>query len=57
MREKQQKQMPQIDPPTGHAKERELEMISDIIDNTPPICGYVRHLGSDPGSNTKTFFW
>jgi IS5 family transposase len=41
MREKQQKQMPLISPPTGNPKERELEMISMIIDNTPTMCGYI----------------
>jgi hypothetical protein len=41
MREKRQKQMPLIDPPTGHPKEKELEVISTIIDSTPTICDYV----------------
>jgi len=41
MREKQQKQMPLIEPASGHAKERELEAISNIIDSTPNICDYV----------------
>jgi len=41
MREKQQKQMPLIEPPARHSRERELEMISTIIDNTPTICDYV----------------
>ena len=41
MREKRQKQMPLIDPPTGHPRENELEVISNIIDSTPIICDYV----------------
>jgi IS5 family transposase len=41
MREKHQKQMPLIEPATGHTKERELEAISTIIYNTPTICDYV----------------
>jgi len=38
MREKQQKQMPLIEPPTGHPKEKELEVISVVLDSTPIIC-------------------
>lgn len=41
MREKQQKQMPLIEPASGHPQERELEVISMIIENTPTICEYV----------------
>jgi IS5 family transposase len=41
MREKHQKQMPLIDPPTGHPKEKELEAISTVLDNTPTICDHV----------------
>ena len=41
MREKQQKQLPLIMPATGHQKEKELEAISTIINNTPTICDYV----------------
>lgn len=41
MREKHQKQMPLITPPTGHPKEKELEAISIILDNTPTTCEYV----------------
>jgi len=41
MREKHQKQMPLIDPPTGHPKEKELEVISIVLDSTPTICEYV----------------
>jgi IS5 family transposase len=41
MREKHQKQMPLIDPPTGHPKERELEAISIVLDSTPTICDHV----------------
>jgi IS5 family transposase len=41
MREKHQKQMPLINPPTGHAKEKELEAISIVLDHTPTICDYV----------------
>lgn len=41
MREKHQKQMPLIDPPTGHPKEKELEAISIVLDSTPTICEYV----------------
>jgi transposase, IS5 family len=41
MREKQQKQMPLIDLPTGHPKEIELEMISKILDDTSTIYDHV----------------
>jgi len=44
MREKQQKQMPLMDPVKDnyeHPQEKELEAISRIIDNTPTICEYV----------------
>ena len=41
MREKQQKQMPLLEPVSDHPQARELEAISNIIDNTPTICGYV----------------
>ncbi len=41
MREKQQKQMPLIEPASGHPQEMELEVISLFIDNTPTICEYV----------------
>jgi transposase, IS5 family len=41
MREKQQKQMPLIDLPTGHPKEIELEMISRILDETSTIYDHV----------------
>jgi IS5 family transposase len=41
MREKHQKQMPLIDPPTGHPREKELEVISSVLDSTPTICGHV----------------
>jgi hypothetical protein len=41
MREKQQKQMPLIDLPTGHPKEIELEMISKILYGTPTIYDHV----------------
>ena len=41
MREKQQKQMPLLEPASDHPQARELEVISNIIDNTPTICGYV----------------
>jgi transposase, IS5 family len=41
MREKQQKQMPLIDIPTGHPKEMELEMISNILDDTSTIYDHV----------------
>ena len=41
MRKKQQKQMPLIEPFSGHPQERELEIISQIIDRTPTICDYV----------------
>ncbi len=33
--------MPLIAPASGHPKERELDAISSIIDNTPAICDYV----------------
>ncbi|HEB33093.1 MAG TPA: ISNCY family transposase, partial [Spirochaetes bacterium] len=41
MREKQQKQMPLLEPASSHPQERELEAISNIIDNTPTISEYV----------------
>tara|TARA_B100000315_G_scaffold25297_1_gene21892 strand:+ start:271 stop:546 length:276 start_codon:yes stop_codon:yes gene_type:complete len=41
MREKQQQQMPLIEPVSSHPQERELEAISNIIDNTPTISEYV----------------
>jgi transposase, IS5 family len=41
MREKQQKQMPLIDLPTGHPKEIELEIISNILDDTSTIYDHV----------------
>jgi IS5 family transposase len=41
MREKHQKQMPLFDPPTGHPKEKELEVISIVLDSTPTICDHV----------------
>ena len=37
MREKQQKQMPLMNLPTGHPREIELEMISNILDETSTI--------------------
>jgi hypothetical protein len=37
MREKQQKQMPLMEPASSHPQEKELEAISTIIDNTPTI--------------------
>ncbi len=41
MRKKQQKQMPLIEPASGHPQEMELEIISLLIDSTPTICDYV----------------
>ena len=41
MREKQQKQMPLMDLPTGHPKEIELEMMSKILDETSTIYDHV----------------
>ena len=41
MREKQQKQMPLINLPTGHPREIELEMISRILDETSTIYDHV----------------
>jgi transposase, IS5 family len=41
MREKHQKQMPLIDPPTGHPKEKELEVINIMLDSIPTICDHV----------------
>lgn len=41
MREKQQKQMPLIEPLSNHIQKRELEVISNIIDNTHTICEHV----------------
>jgi hypothetical protein len=41
MRKKQQKQMPLIEPASAHPQDRELEIISLLIDRTPTICDYV----------------
>jgi len=41
MRKKQQKQMPLVEPASGHPQDMELEIISRLIDSTPTICGYV----------------
>lgn len=41
MREKQQKQMPLIEPASKHTQQKELEAISTIIDSTATICEYV----------------
>lgn len=41
MREKQQKQLPLMDLPTGHPKEIELELMSRILDETPTIYDHV----------------
>jgi IS5 family transposase len=41
MREKHQKQMTLLEPGSDHPQARELETISNIIDNAPNICGYV----------------
>lgn len=41
MREKQQKQMPLLEPRSDHPQARELEAISNILNNTPTICDYV----------------
>ena len=41
MREKQQKQLPLMEPASDHPQQIELEAISKIIDNTPTICDYV----------------
>jgi IS5 family transposase len=41
MREKQQKQMPLLEPRSDHPQARELEAISNIIDNTHTICDYI----------------
>ncbi len=41
MRKKQQKQMPLIEPASGHPQEMELEIINLLIDSTPTICDYV----------------
>ncbi len=41
MRKKHQKQLPLIELASGHPQERELEVISQLIDNTPTICDYV----------------
>jgi IS5 family transposase len=41
MRKKQQKQMPLIEPASGHTQDLELEIISWLIDSTPTICDYV----------------
>lgn len=41
MRKKHQKQMPLIEPASGHPQEMELEIISLLIDSTPTMCDYV----------------
>jgi IS5 family transposase len=41
MREKQQKQMPLMESTSNHIQERELEIISNIINSTPTICEHV----------------
>ena len=41
MREKHQKQMPLMESASDHPQAKEMEVISNIIDNTPTICGYV----------------
>jgi len=41
MREKQQKQMPLLEPRSDHPQARELEAISNLIDNTHTICDYI----------------
>ena len=41
MRKMKQKQMPLTEPASAHPQERELEIISQIIDHTPTICEYV----------------
>ena len=54
MREKQQKQMPLMEPVTDHPQAKELEAISIIIDNTPNICVHVlqdlKGAGAQPGA-------
>jgi IS5 family transposase len=41
MRKKIQKQLPLMEPASGHHQELELEIISNIIDSTPTICDYI----------------
>jgi len=41
MRKKNQKQLPLMEPASGHTQEIELDIISIIIDNTPTISEYV----------------
>ena len=41
MRKKNQKQLPLMEPASGHKQETELHIISSIIDNTPTISDYV----------------
>ena len=41
IREKHQKQMPLMNSASNHPQAKELEVISDIIDNTPTFCKYV----------------
>ena len=53
MRKKQQKQMPLIEPVSGHPQERELESISQIIDHTPTICDYVLQDLNDGKDRTR----
>ena len=40
MRKKNQKQLPLMEPASGHTQEIELDIISSIPDNTPTISGY-----------------
>ena len=40
MRKKNQKQLPLMEPASGHTQEIELDIISSIIDNTPTISDY-----------------
>ena len=55
MRKKQQKQMPLIEPASGHPQDRELEIISLLIDNTPTICDYVlQDLNEGKGKKRNT---
>lgn len=55
MRKKQQKQMPLIEPASSHPQDRELEIISLLIDNTPTICDYVlQDLNEGKGKKRNT---
>jgi len=66
MRKKIQKQLPLMEPASGHVQEMELDIISSIIDHTPTISDYVlqdltkgktimKHTGADGMSADHRF--